>query len=386
MVGTVLSGAVYFKAALRSRRAVRLFVSGLLLSAACFVTRPAMAVPVVVIAAPVQVDEGQGIPLEVTVTDEEGAVTFSWDLDGDGVYGEAAGETSVTIPPGSTDGPSSLTVGVSAVGPSETTTESAIISVLNVAPALTGQPPTEAGVRREYRFDITVSEPAGDRDPVTLVLTSRPMGMEIVDGAVVWTPEPDQRGRTFPAILRATDDEDATGVQRWEVTVSANTAPSAPVPVRPVRRERMPEGEPVTLRVDNGLDLDEDPLQYIYTLSRTSDFEGESVFVSDPVDEGEGQTLYVTEGPLERGLWYWRVVATDGMEESPPAFAQLVIGEPTFGDAGVIVDDGGGGCSVGHAGSPSALRGAPGLLGARGLLGTLGLLGPLGLLFLRRRR
>ncbi|MFK7989212.1 MAG: hypothetical protein AB8I08_24550 [Sandaracinaceae bacterium] len=325
------------------------------------------------ISAPLEADEGQGIPLEVTVSDEDGAVTFSWDLDGDGSYGEATGETSVTLPSGTTDGPSSVTVGVQAVGPSETTTESATISVLNVAPTLTGQPPTEAGVRREYRFDSTIDEPAGERDPVALVLTSRPMGMEIVDGAVVWTPEPDQRGRTFPAILRATDDEDATGVQRWEVTVAANTAPFAPVPVRPVRRERMPEGEPVTLRVDNGVDLDEDPLQYIYTLSRTSDFDGDSVFVSAAVEEGERQTLFVTDGPLERGLWYWSVVATDGMEESPPAFAQLVIGDAVFGDGGTGPIDEGGGCAV-----------------ARPETGTrpirAGLLGLLVLVFLRRRR
>jgi MYXO-CTERM domain-containing protein len=241
------------------------------------------------------------------------------------------------------------------------------ITVNNVAPEITSTPPLDAAVRREYVYDVLVDDPAGANDPITYLLTSRPPGMEIAGSLIAWTPLPEHRGRSYPVILRIDDGDSGEDSQTWEVSVAFNTPPSLATPVSPIMHERVPAGEPVTLVAQNGSDDDGDPLTYFFQLSRVSSFQPPDLIGSGEVSEGaDGTTMWTTSEPLEPGLWYWQVWVSDGVVETSPRYAQLVVGEQsvetdggtTGGDAGVIpgIDAGttrppSGGCSVGAASS-----------------------------------
>jgi hypothetical protein len=354
----------------------------------------AAAPPTIAFTAPTTAVEGDEIVIRVAVTDPDGDTpTWSWDLDADGTFGDLPDGTEHTVPAGTSDGPLNLRVGVQATDGVESRTTYLMVGITNVAPSITSAPGTTAYIRSEYRYEIAADDPGGAADPLTYRLTSRPMGMEITDNIITWTPSADQRGRSFPVIMRVDDGDTGEEAQMWDVMVSANRAPEAPTPASPIDRMRVAADEPVTLSVENGVDPDGDALDYFFRLSRTSSFDTASVIGSGGVAEDTGETTsWTTTEPLEPGLWYWQVWVDDGMTESPRRFAQLVVGDGTIvptdaGSSGLTdggripgVDagtGGGGGCSVGST-SP-ARRG----LGAVGSL-MLALAGMW--LALRRRR
>ncbi len=354
---------------------------------------PVGGAPVVRFTSPSEIDEGQEVTIEVMVTDLEGDTpSWSWDLDGDGVFGEMPGGTSYTVPAGATDGDADITIAIEATDGTETRTVTRTVTVHNLPPVVTSEPPLEAFVRREYSYQITVEDPAGPvNDPPDIRLTSRPSGMEVTpEGLVTWTPPIDARARSFPVIARVLDGDGGEDVQMWEVAVAENQPPEPPTPMSPIMRSRVAENEPVTLTVTNGMDPDGDPLEYYFQLSRTVAFEGADVFGSGAVSEGtDGTTSWTTAGPLEPGLWYWRVWDSDGIVDSHVFNATFIVGlgpveMPDGGsnvDAGVIpgIDAGlttprGDGCSCSSVGT----RGRSG--------GALACLFVLGALILRRRR
>jgi MYXO-CTERM domain-containing protein len=319
----------------------------------------------------------------VTVTDPDtgDTPTWTWDLDDDGTFGEAAGMASHTVAMGTTDGDGMIRVGVEATDGSETAQAYATVSVLNVEPSFTSSPGTTAFIRSEYRYEVAVSDPGGTNDPIEYRLTSRPMGMEIAANIITWTPVPEQRGRVFPVILRADDGDGAEIVQMWDITVTANQAPTTPVPVSPIERARVAADMPVTLVVENATDPDGDPIDYFFRLSRTSGFDTADIIGSGGVAPGSGETTeWTTDEPLDPGLWYWQVWVEDERESSMRTFAQFVVGDGGFPDidaGGGGLTDGGtipgvdagtggddGGCAISATGSSQ--NGAPWLLGLVG--------------------
>ncbi len=326
--------------------------------------------PVIAFTSPTTIDEGEPVTLDIVVTDPDGGTpSWTWDIDFDGTFGELPGATSYTVPATSTDGTAMLQIGVRATDGVESRTVYRSIDVNNVAPTITSTAPTDAAVRREYVYEVQVDDPAGANDPITYRLTSRPPGMEITGNRIAWTPAPEDRGRSFPVILRLDDGDGGEASQSWEIDVALNTAPSLAMPMTPIDRARVPGDEPVTLVAQNGEDPDGDPLTYFFQLSRVSSFEPPDLFGSGEVSEGEGGTTsWTTSGPLEPGLWYWQVWVSDGVVETAPRYAQFVVGEetvepdagPSTGDAGTIpgIDAGihsppSGGCSVTPTGGSS---------------------------------
>lgn len=315
----------------------------------------AAAAPTIAFDAPTVAREGARVEITVEVGDDAGGTpTYSWDLDGDGAFGERPGEPHYVIAAGTTDGPGELRVAVEATSGGETVTATHVVTIENVAPTIESEPPLTARVGSPYRYTLTVDDPAGDDDPIAIRLTSRPPGMAIEDASITWTPTPDQRGRTFPAIMRVDDGDGGEAMQRWDIEVAQNSAPPPPIPESPIERARVPGTMAVTLTVTNAEDVEEDALTYAFELSQVSRFDGEDVIRSAPVEEGAGGTTsWTTEGPLAPGLWYWRVWADDGMGPGRAVFAQLVVDDP----AAALVDGsipgldggpgGGGGCQVG---------------------------------------
>ena len=91
--------------------------------------------PTVDAGGPYTVDEGSSVTLSATADDPDGdAVTYAWDLDGNGTF-ETSGQTATLTPD---DGPASRTVTVQATDPSGlSSTDTATVTVRNVAPTAT---------------------------------------------------------------------------------------------------------------------------------------------------------------------------------------------------------------------------------------------------------
>lgn len=305
--------------------------------------------PIVRFTAPAEADEGAAIPIEIMVEDLEmdPTISWSWDTNDDGTFGEMAGATMYTIPAGTTDGDGSVRVGVEATDGTSTRRVYRSITIANVAPTITSSPPTRANVRREYSYTPVIDEPGGAADAIRYVLVTRPMGMSVdtATGAITWTPTIDQRARAFDVALQIDDGDGGEDMQAWQVEVADNVPPDPPTPVSPIDRVRVAEGEPVTLVAENATDGDGDTLVYFFRLSQTSRFDGPDVIGSGELDEDpSGMTSWTTAEGLDRGLWYWEVWVDDGITESFHRYAQVVVGDVDIpeADAGPGGDGGGG--------------------------------------------
>lgn len=331
---------------------------------------PVGGAPIVRFTAPATAAEGDAITITAEVSDLEGDTpSWSWDLNGDGVFGELVNGTTHTVPAGTTDGPADLTFAIRASDGTEMRVVRRTIGIVNVPPVITSVPPTMAAVRREYTHQLTIEDPGGVLDPPNIRLTARPGGMLITpEGLITWTPPIEFRGEDYSATALVTDGDGDQDELTWTISVAENTTPGAPMPISPIDRVRVTAGEPVTLTIANATDDDGDPLVYSFQLSPTSNFEGASLSGSGEVREGpDGMTSWTTPGDLSEGFWYWRVWANDGIGDGPMRNAAFAVGAegviPGSTDAGVIaIPDAGGteaprasGCSI--DGAPGASRG-----------------------------
>jgi hypothetical protein len=319
---------------------------------------PVGGAPLARFTSPDPVDEGMTFDIDLEVIDLEGDTpTWTWDVNNDGTFGDMPDATTFSVPAGTTDGDGTYTVGVEMTDGTNTRVATHTVQVRNVDPTITSSPPLEAGVRREYSYMVTVDDPAGPLDPPEVRLITRPGGMEVSpEGLITWTPIVDFRGMTVPVAIRVLDGDGAMVEQRWDIVVAENTAPTNPVPLSPINRMRVPTGVAVTLEVMNGSDPDGDPLYVYFQIARTSSFSGpaSSLTGSGAIsEEPDGTTSWRTAGPLEPGLWYWRVWVGDGIVETSPTNASFVVGDEPV-DAGP--PDGGGLIPLPDAGIPETPR------------------------------
>ena len=116
------------------------------------------AAPTVDAGGPYTVDEGGSVPLTATGTDPNGdALTYAWDLDGDGTTYETPGQT-VTFSATSIDGPDTRTVGVRVTDGTSSATDTAQVTIKNVPPTATFVAP--ATVNAGNPFTLALTNPA----------------------------------------------------------------------------------------------------------------------------------------------------------------------------------------------------------------------------------
>jgi len=331
--------------------------------------------PRVRFTGPFEAPEGDAVTVEVMIEDPEGdTFDWSWDLDDDGTFGETPGADRYTIPAGTSDGPGVIRVGVEATD-SEGNVSQRYRSVRfdNVDPRISSSPPLVANVGVDLGYQIEVEDPGGDLDPPTYALVTGPARMTVTDtGVVQWTPNESDvtiAGDAHVVEVTVDDGDEGLASQRWELTVSPNRRPTAPIPAFPVDSIAILDQTP-RLAAQNSEDLDLDPLTYTFQLDTVDTFDSEDL-QEWTVDEMAGFTSITVEDelPLDR-LYYWRVKASDGFVDSEwrattfwvvydPALGPRDAGMPDGGDApvdaGVDAGDGetmdGGGCSVGSGGS-----------------------------------
>jgi hypothetical protein len=108
---------------------------------------------------PYVVDEGSPVTVTATGVDPEGgALTYAWDIDNDGTF-ETAGQSATFTPE---DGPAVRTVAVQVTDPGGlTATDSATVTVANVAPTAQLHAPASAGVGASFQISlVSPSDPS----------------------------------------------------------------------------------------------------------------------------------------------------------------------------------------------------------------------------------
>lgn len=316
-------------------------------------------------------EEGAAITVTVAVSDLEGdAVTYSWDLDGDGTFGENAGMPTHTIAAGTTDGESSVRLSVRASDGTHTSTRTRTVRIRNVAPTIVSDPPVLTRVGATVRYTIVTEDPAGARDPMTYTIVRAPAGAEITElGVFVWRPtdaDVTMPGERLRIEIAADDGDGGSASQTWEMIIAPNQAPGPVAMLYPANDIGILDTTP-RLVVSNAYDSDLDSLTYYFEVDDEETFAEPRVLAAEMVEQGTGYTAFELTEALPAGVRYhWRAWSFDGAAASEPMTTTFVVLQDPDADAGPMslvpdaglpVDGGGmrmetpGGCSVGRAGS-----------------------------------
>jgi MYXO-CTERM domain-containing protein len=274
---------------------------------------------------PYTLPEGTPVPITLEVFDrEDDSVTWSWDLDGNGVFGEAADTLMQTLAVGVTDGDRAWAIGVRATDGVLTREREFVINVTNVAPEILSLPDLRpVSLDEEWVYEVDARDPAVQRDPLTYTLVTAPESAAVSStGVVTWTPSVADRGTTADFVLQVSDGDGGIVSQEWSLTALENRAPEPPVPYYPVNVEVYTSTP--TLSVTNGTDADGDALVYRFRIDRSPSFSSEDLRVSADVVETADITEWTVPVALEPGVWYWQARVSDGRVESDPRGGRFV--------------------------------------------------------------
>jgi MYXO-CTERM domain-containing protein len=350
--------------------------------------------PRVMFDAPFSADEGAEITINATVTDPEGdTATWSWDVNGDGIFGDMPGATRYVVPAGTTDGPTtSVRVGIRATDGVNTVERYRSIAINNLPPVITSPlPPIVTGVGANYLHQFEATDPAGAADPLTYTIVRGPEGMAISrTGLLQWIPASGDVTRPDSPLsieVAIGDGDMGSASQTWQLTVSPNRTPTAPIPLYPVGDVGLVDKRP-RLVVSNASDPDYDTLTYTFEIDRVSTFDSPALQRMEGVAQTPGYSFWYMPADLAPGRYFWRARAFDGTSPSEPQMAVFYrvptadeLGDAGVPDSGTPTGDGGvtppppppssgsdDGCSV----APGARGDARGLLFAVGLAVLLG--------------
>jgi hypothetical protein len=195
-----------------------------------------MAAPLVVAGGPYVVPEGGSVTLQGSAVDPDGdTLTYRWDLDGDGVFGEAVtargderGPTPTFLATG-LDGPTSRTVRLRATDSSGLVGEdTTIVNIENAPPTIVSFNVLDASSEgRLVSFAALANDPAGSLDTLTYTWTvTHPDGST----STLTGSRPGFRfGRdgSYLVQLVASDEDGGSSAPQTGTVVVANQAPAA---------------------------------------------------------------------------------------------------------------------------------------------------------------
>jgi IgGFc binding protein/PKD domain-containing protein len=177
---------------------------------------------------PYEVDEGGSVALDGTGTDPDvgDTLTFSWDLDNDGVF-ETAGEDP-TFSAAGRDGPSTQNVTLKVCdSKNECATDGAVVNINNVAPTITeitnNGPIAEGG---SATVQVTATDPAGVLDPLSYEFDCEGDGTYAAPQSGASTSCTFDDNGSFTVGVRVSDDDTGTATATTTVDVT-NVAPTA---------------------------------------------------------------------------------------------------------------------------------------------------------------
>src|SRR5207248_3009089 len=99
---------------------------------------------------------------------------------------------------------------------------------VNLPPAISSAPPTQAYKGEGYAYAVRATDP--EHDPLTFQLTTKPAGMAIDPdtGFIDWTPGASQVG-TYDVAITVDDGQGGTATQTYKVVVSDAASNLPPV-------------------------------------------------------------------------------------------------------------------------------------------------------------
>ena len=195
---------------------------------------------------PYRAAEGGSAALDADGSDPDGSMlTYEWDLDGDGTFGEvgrgAAGGDEIGATPlfsaAAVDGPQTVTVSLRVSDGELTDTETAAVSVTNVAP-LAGvsenAPAQPSDKARSVTLTATDAAPADQRGAFRWSVQWGDGQSESVTGTTPRTASHTYAAPgTYKVAVTARDDDGATSAAATRtITVAAAPGPSAPAVMR----------------------------------------------------------------------------------------------------------------------------------------------------------
>jgi hypothetical protein len=112
---------------------------------------------------PYRVDEGGTVQLDVDITDPNGdVVTWSWDFDGDGTFGDDPNVADPIIDASDEDGPGTIRVGLRLTDGTYTVDRNVSVVVDNVAPVVSSTPVADATTGEPYQYAIVATDVPAD--------------------------------------------------------------------------------------------------------------------------------------------------------------------------------------------------------------------------------
>jgi hypothetical protein len=213
---------------------------------------------------PYTCDEGGSTQLNIIVEDRdgEGSVTYDWDPQNDGTFGEYANTNNPIIDCTNNDGNSTIRWGIRLTDDEGIVEDRSVsIAVRNVAPVVTSTPPATATTNQEYQYQITVDDiPA---DTFTYEIDEGPAGMTVSgSGLVRWTAPANGIGPDVPVQINVLDDDGGEAEHTWMISMRGGPVVNPGGPYRVAEGDEInlaitaedPEGEAVTFAWD--LDAD----------------------------------------------------------------------------------------------------------------------------------
>jgi hypothetical protein len=164
-----------------------------------------------------------------------------------------------------------------------------------------------------YTFEVFTDEGMTDR---VAYATGIPQGAE---GSTSWGVTETLDDNTWHFWRAVVTDEH--GAQTSTTLVSffvntANDAPGAPQIVAPEQASEV-ENQDLSLVIENAVDMDEDPLAYLFELDTVNTFDSPAKQSSGAIAEGDDNTSWGVTGLDDNTEYFWRARADDGLAQSP---------------------------------------------------------------------
>jgi MYXO-CTERM domain-containing protein len=275
--------------------------------------------PTVALASDSPQNEGGSTLLTVNVFDPgDDTLTFSWDLDGDGIT-EVSGEPEFErVLPALDNGATVVTLIVRDEDGGESQAQTRVV-VRNVPPTIPEIAIALTATEGEpFNYVVPAEDPAGPADPLTFQLLDPPAGVEIdpVIGLVLWVPNYENY-LASPVRLRVQVDDGDGGLDNHEFSVD--------VYPRDVDQDNLPDTwesaqcEDGTPCLDADADDDGDGLSNLQEFERgtdPNDYDGPPE--PAPIAPADGQNLMVAIPALE-------IDPNDGETPNPDLSFEFVI-------------------------------------------------------------
>lgn len=293
--------------------------------------------------------------VEFLITAESGSPTpsmdpvryYAWDFDGDGEVDHVSSDPRAVYryldnPPGGDTWHATVWV----EDEDSRTAHTFPIVVRNTPPVLAAVADTqEATAGQLFQLQLSATDAAGPRDPLTWKLTSAPAGMTVsASGLIQWVPVSSQAaadGKPHTVSVTVSDDDGGEAAGAFTVSVKYNPnngVPGAPVALSPSSGMASFDRKPVLI-VLNSKDPDDDTLTYEFEV-RASSIEGQQVAGTSAVASGEGATRFQVTQELAVGVYVWRARAKDSRGAESP-WSEVASFQVTEVKTEVPPDDGG---------------------------------------------